>query len=88
MSMPPTMRRIVLTVLASAWILILVSPRPRRATARLLAKARRFTAHRIVDREARASSPAEDTWEGEGGATRGADREPDAVAGPVIESPR
>jgi hypothetical protein len=78
--MPPTMRSIALTALASAWILIVVSPSHRSAIARLVAKARRFP-RRLVDRDARASARAEETWEGEVGAPRRANREPDAVAG-------
>lgn len=71
------MRSIALTVLASAWILVIVSPRHRRAIARRLADARRFVSHRIVDRDARASSRAIDTWEDEGGAMPGAKAAPD-----------
>jgi hypothetical protein len=69
--MRPTMRAIVMTILASAWIVVVVSPRHRRAVSRKLADARRFVSHRLVDTEARASSRAVDRWEGEGGATRG-----------------
>jgi hypothetical protein len=84
--MPPTMRAIALTVLASAWIVVLVSPRNRRAIARKLADARRFVSHRLADTEARASSRAVDTWEGEGGAMRGASAAPDdARASMMIE---
>lgn len=76
----PTMRRVVLTFLASAWILVVVSPRHRRAIARKLADARRLVSRRIVDEDARASSRAEETWEGEGGATSGASAAPDDPA--------
>jgi hypothetical protein len=70
------MRVIVLTVLASAWMVVVVSPRHRRAIARKVANARRFVSHRLVDTEARASSRAVDTWDGEGGASAAPDDGP------------
>jgi hypothetical protein len=75
----PTMRRIALTVLASAWVVVLVSPRHRRAIARRLARARGFVSHRIVDEDARASSRALDAWEDEGGSMHAATSAPVAV---------
>jgi hypothetical protein len=76
------MRAFALTVLASAWIVVVVSPRHRKAIARRLADARRFVSHRVVDTEARASSRAVDTWEGEGGASAAPD---DGRASMMIE---
>jgi hypothetical protein len=65
-----SMRNIGIIALALAWVVIVVSPRHRRAVARRLAEARGFVSRRCVDEEARASSRAVDAWEDEGGATR------------------
>jgi hypothetical protein len=64
----PTLRGIVLTLLAGAGVIAFVSPGYRRAIARRLSHARRFVSHRIVDEDARASARAVETWEDEGGA--------------------
>lgn len=68
----PTMRSIAITLVTSAWVLIVVSPRRRQAIARRLADARRYVSRRIVDEDARRNSQAIDAWEDEGGAMRGA----------------
>jgi hypothetical protein len=72
-----TIRSIALTFVASAWVIVLVSPRRRRALARRLAHARRLVSRRIVDEDARATARAVDAWEDEGGATQGASAAPD-----------
>ena len=64
-------RNALLSAIGIASVLLLVSPMQRRAIARKLAEARRAVSRRLIDDEARASSRAEDAWEGEGGATRG-----------------
>jgi CheY-like chemotaxis protein len=66
----PTMRSIAVTLVASAWVLFVVSPRRRRAIARRLANARHYVSRRIVDEDARRSSQAIAAWEDVGGAMR------------------
>jgi hypothetical protein len=62
------MRSIAVTILASAWLVVVVSPRHRRAIVRRLSDARRYVSRRIVDEDARRSSQAIAAWEDEGGA--------------------
>lgn len=54
----PAMRDVVLTAIGIAWVVVLVSPMIRRATARKLTEARRLVSRRVVDEEARANSRA------------------------------
>lgn len=64
----PAKRYIGITLIAGACLVLLIVPRHRRAVARRLATVRRFVSHRIVDEDARATSPAIEAWEDEGGA--------------------
>lgn len=80
----PAMRDVVLTAIGIAWVVVLVSPMIRRATARKLTEARRLVSRRVVDEEARANSRA--MVAREGGAMPGrSDARDTSHTSPMIE---
>jgi len=80
----PAMRDVVLTAIGIAWVVVLVSPMLRRATARKLTEARRLVSRRVVDEEARANLRV--MVAREGGAMLGrSDADGTSHANPMIE---